>query len=52
MTKLTAVYRSVEMGFIAAAMMERSVAQAQAAIESGEIVLMMRAYEDLKGYSE
>ena len=49
--KLIPQYRAVEMGFIAAGMMQRSLDAAQAAIASADLVGMIRAYEDLKGYS-
>ncbi|MGU3666135.1 hypothetical protein ACLBX9_18275 [Methylobacterium sp. A49B] len=49
-TSIIAEYRKVEMGFIAAALMEASVERAQTAIESGDVVAMLRAYHDLKGY--
>ena len=37
-------------GNIAAAMMEQSLARADKAIMEGDVVEMMRCYEDLKGY--
>lgn len=49
-TKIAGEYRKVEMGFIAAALMEASVERAQKAIESGDVVQMIRAYHDLQGY--
>jgi len=38
-------------GNLAAMMMERSLAAADQAVMSGDVVAMIRAYEDLKGYS-
>ena len=37
-------------GNLAAAMMEQSLAAADRAIMSGDVVAMIRCYEDLKGY--
>jgi len=37
-------------GNLAAAMMEQSLAAADRAIVSGDVVSMIRCYEDLKGY--
>lgn len=37
-------------GNFAAAMMEQSLAAADRAIMSGDVVAMIRCYEDLKGY--
>ena len=49
-TKIAGEYRKVETGFIAAALMEAAVKQAQKAIEAGDVVAMIRAYADLQGY--
>lgn len=49
-TKIADEYRRVEMGFIAAALMEAAVERGQKAIESGELAQMIRAYHDLKGF--
>lgn len=49
-TKIVGQYRQVEMGFIAAALMEAAVERAQKAIEAGDVVAMLRAYADLQGY--
>ncbi|MCJ2092107.1 hypothetical protein MKK67_06280 [Methylobacterium sp. J-072] len=49
-TKIAGQYRQVEMGFIAAALMEAAVERGQKAIESGDFVQMIRAYHDLQGY--
>lgn len=37
-------------GAIAAAMIRRSVEQAEAAIASGDVLAMIAAYKDLEGY--
>jgi len=37
-------------GNLAARMMEISLQKADAAVMSGDVVAMLRAYEDLKGY--
>lgn len=39
-------------GALAAMMMERSLVAADAAVMSGDVVAMIRAYEDLKEYSD
>ncbi|WP_375454809.1 hypothetical protein [uncultured Methylobacterium sp.] len=49
--KLIPIYRAVPLGFLAAGMMQRSLNAAQAAIAAADPVGMIRAYEDLKGYS-
>ncbi|MBP2495009.1 hypothetical protein ABID82_005006 [Methylobacterium sp. PvP062] len=49
-TKIAGQYRQVEMGFIAADLMEAAVERGQQAIESGDLTRMIRAYHDLKGY--
>jgi hypothetical protein len=49
-TKIAGQYRQVEMGFIAADLMEAAVERGQKAIESGELAEMIRAYHDLKGF--
>lgn len=49
-TQITGEYRQIEMGFIAAALMEAAVERAQKAIEAGDVVAMLRAYADLQGY--
>lgn len=38
-------------GALALAMMRNSLDQAQKALAEGDVIAMMRAYEDLKGYS-
>lgn len=53
--KLITQYRDPIMnggGEIAALMMEQSLAVADYAMVSGDVIAMIRAYEDLKGYSE
>lgn len=49
-TQIANEYRQVEMGFIAATLMEAAVERAQKAIEAGDVVAMLRAYADLQGY--
>lgn len=49
-TKIAGEYRKIEMGFIAAALMEVAVEEAQKAIDAGDVVAMLRAYADLQGY--
>lgn len=49
-TQIAHEYRQIEMGFIAAALMEAAVERAQKAIEAGDVVAMLRAYADLQGY--
>ena len=44
------LYRQVEMGFIAADLMQASIDRAQEAIASGDVLAMLRAYHDLQGY--
>jgi len=44
------VYDSIPAGKFAAAMIRQSLAQAEQAAASGDVVAMLRAYEDLKGY--
>lgn len=48
--EIVAIYDTVPNGHIAATMMRRSLAEAERAAASGDVVAMMRAYEDLKGY--
>jgi hypothetical protein len=38
-------------GVFAATMMENSLREADQAVMSGDVVAMLRAYEDLKGYN-
>jgi hypothetical protein len=50
---LITIYRSVgPPGYFAASMMEQSLKAADEAVMSGDLVAMIRAYEDLKGYEE
>lgn len=49
-TKIAGQYRQVEMGFIAADLLEAAVERGQKAIESGDLAQMIRAYHDLQGY--
>jgi hypothetical protein len=44
------VYDSIPAGAFAAAMIRQSLAAAEQAAASGDVVAMLRAYEDLKGY--
>jgi len=52
--KLKAVYESLPggAGMPAAWMMEQSLQNADRAMVSGDLVEMIRAYEDLKGFTE
>lgn len=45
------LYDGVPTGFIAATMMRQSIDRAQKALAEGDVVEMIRCYEDLKGYS-
>ena len=49
---LIPIYESVSMGFIAAGLMRKSIKAAHSAMVAGDVVAMLRAYEDLKGYAE
>lgn len=49
--ELIPMYESLSMGFIAAGMMRESIRQAHAAMVSGDVVAMLRVYEDLQGYT-
>jgi hypothetical protein len=48
---LISIYMSVPMGHIAASMMKASIKQAQQSIMEGDLVGVLLAYEDLKGYT-
>lgn len=51
--ELIVLYRDPELrgaGNLAARMMEISLRQADVAVMSGDLVAMIRAYEDLRGY--
>ena len=50
---LITIYRSLgPIGEPTALMMEHSLQQADKAVMNGDVVEMMRVYEDLKGYAE
>lgn len=48
--ELIHLYESVPMGGLAANMMRHSLDRAQIAMAHGDVVAMIRCYEDLKGY--
>ena len=48
--KLIPIYLSLPMGFLAAGMMTRSINRAVRAMNEGDVVAMLRAYQDLKDY--
>lgn len=48
--EIVAIYDTVPNGHFAAAMMRQSLAEAERAAASGDVIAMMAAYEDLKGY--
>lgn len=50
--KLVEIYNTIPTGFIAAEMMRQSLTNAEKAATSGDLVAMIEAYEDLKGYKE
>lgn len=51
--ELLGVYRSIGVpGALGAAMIEASLREAEAAVMSGDVVRVIKAYEDLKGYKE
>lgn len=50
--ELIPMYESVQMGFIAAGLMRASIRAAHEAMIAGDIVSMIRALADLKGYKE
>jgi hypothetical protein len=43
-------YLAIPMGIFAATMMRQSLDAAQKALAEGDVVAMIRCYEDLKGY--
>ena len=49
--ELLPLYDEVPMGHFAAAMMRNSIKTAHRAMVAGDVVEMLRAYEDLKGYT-
>ena len=54
MTRVRAIipaYQAVPTGFIAVALMNASMDAAQRAMAEGDVIAMLRSYEDLKGYS-
>lgn len=53
-TKLIALYATLEggAGRFAIAMMQRAIKSAGDAMVSGDVVAMVRAYDDLKGFRE
>ena len=48
--EIVAIYDTVPNGHFAAAMMRQSLAEAERAAATGDVVAMIAAYEDLKGY--
>jgi len=51
-TKLIELYATIPTGVFAIAMMRQSLAHASKAMIEGDLVEMIRAYEDLKGFHE
>ena len=49
--KVLPIYLTIPTGTFAAAMMRHSLDQAAKALAEGDVIAMLRAYEDLKGYS-
>lgn len=49
--KLLPLYDEIPTGVFAATMMRQSIKQAHAAMVEGDVVAMLRCYEDLKGYT-
>lgn len=49
--ELLPIYDAIPEGIFAATMMRQSLSEAERAAASGDVVAMLRAYEDLKGYS-
>lgn len=47
---LLPIYDQIPMGFFAATMMRASLKRAVASLANGDVVEMIRCYEDLKGY--
>ena len=50
--ELIDIYKSVPFGSIAAGFMEQALKEADKAVMSGDVVAMLRAYEELKGFKE
>ena len=48
--ELLSLYDAIPTGIFAATMMRQSLATAEQASASGDVVAMLAAYEDLKGY--
>ncbi|WP_182342702.1 hypothetical protein [Comamonas koreensis] len=48
--ELIPMYESVQMGFIAGGLMRESIRAAHEAMIAGDVVAMLQAYGDLKGY--
>lgn len=48
--ELLPMYDAIPTGVFAATMMRQSLARAEQAAASGDVVAMLAAYEDLKGY--
>jgi hypothetical protein len=48
--ELLPIYDAIPTGVFAATMMRQSLARAEQAAASGDVVAMLAAYEDLKGY--
>lgn len=49
--ELLPIYDSIPMGFLAAGMMRRDLDRATKALAEGDVIEMLRVYEDLKGYT-
>jgi hypothetical protein len=49
--KIISIYMDIPMGHLAASMMKVSIKQAHKSMMEGDIVGMLRAYDDLKGYT-
>lgn len=49
--ELLPLYDAIPTGVFAATMMRESIKQAHAAMVAGDVVSMIRCYENLKGYS-
>lgn len=48
--ELLPIYDAIPTGIFAATMMRQSLTRAEKAAASGDVVEMIRAYEELKGY--
>jgi Ca2+-binding EF-hand superfamily protein len=48
--ELLPIYDAIPTGVFAATMMRESLSRAEQAAASGDVVAMLAAYEDLKGY--